>query len=65
MPQVQITMLQGRSTDQKRKAAQRITEVMRDELGVKPEVLTIAFIEVPRDSYASNGILVSDRTEHS
>ena len=61
MPHVQITMLQGRSTEQKRRAAKRITEVLQEELTVSPEKLTITFVEVPRDSYARGGILVSDR----
>jgi 4-oxalocrotonate tautomerase len=61
MAHVQITMLDGRTTEQKRRAAKRITEVLQDELNVNPAKLTIAFVEVPRDSYASNGTLISDR----
>ncbi len=63
MPHVQITMLAGRSVEQKRRAAQRITEVMREELEVNPAKLSIAFVEVPRESYASNGVLVADKSE--
>jgi 4-oxalocrotonate tautomerase len=54
-------MLDGRTTEQKRRAAKRMTEVLHEELNVNPEKLTIAFVEVPRDSYASNGTLISDR----
>jgi 4-oxalocrotonate tautomerase len=61
MAHVQVTMLQGRTTEQKRRAAKRMTEVLHEELNVNPEKLTIAFVEVPRDSYASNGTLISDR----
>ena len=61
MAHVQITMLDGRTTEQKRRAAKRITEVLCEELNVNPVKLTIAFIEVPRDGYASNGTLISDR----
>jgi 4-oxalocrotonate tautomerase len=61
MPHIQITMLEGRSTDQKRRAAKRITEVLQEELSVTPDKLTIVFVEVPRESYARNGTLVSDR----
>ena len=63
MAHVQITMLAGRTIEQKRRAVKRVTEVLREELNVKPEKLTVAFIEVPRDSYARNGILLSDRTD--
>jgi 4-oxalocrotonate tautomerase family enzyme len=62
MALVQITMLEGRTTDQKRRAVKRVTEVLQEELNVNPERLTITFIELPRDSYARNGTLISDRT---
>jgi 4-oxalocrotonate tautomerase len=61
MAHVQITMLDGRTIEQKRRAAQRLTEVLKEELNVNPEKLTIAFVEVPRHSYARNGTLISDR----
>ena len=63
MAHVQITMLTGRSIEQKRRAVKRISEVMQEELNVKVERLTIVFVEVPRDSYARNGILLADRTD--
>lgn len=61
MAHVQITLLEGRTHEQKRRAVKRITDVLQDELHVNPERLTIAFVEVPRHSYARNGILISDR----
>jgi len=61
MAHVQITLLDGRSTEQKRRAVKRITQVLQEELNVNPEKLTVAFVEVSRDSYARNGILISDR----
>ncbi len=63
MPHVQITMLEGRTTEQKRRAAKRITEVVAEELQVGPEKLTITFVEVPRENWSSGGVLVCDRTE--
>jgi len=62
MAHVQITMLEGRTIEQKRRAVKRITEVLKEELNVNPEKMTIAFVEVPRHSYARNGTLISDRT---
>jgi 4-oxalocrotonate tautomerase family enzyme len=61
MAHVQVTMLEGRSVEQKRRAVKRITEVLKEELNVNPEKLTIAFVEVARHSYARNGTLISDR----
>jgi 4-oxalocrotonate tautomerase len=63
MAHVQITLLEGRTVEQKRRAIKRITDAMHEELNVKAEKLTIAFIEVPRHSYARNGTLLSDRTD--
>jgi 4-oxalocrotonate tautomerase family enzyme len=65
MAHVQVTMLEGRTHEQKRRAVKRITEVMQEELYVNPEKLTIAFVEVRRDSYARNGILIADREAHN
>ena len=47
MAHVQITMLEGRTIEQKRRAVKRITEVMKEEFNVNPEKMTIAIIEVP------------------
>jgi 4-oxalocrotonate tautomerase family enzyme len=63
MAHVQITLLEGRTVEQKRRAVKRITEVLHEELNVKAEKLTIAFVEVPRHSYARNGTLLSDRAD--
>jgi len=63
MAHVQITLLEGRSIEQKRRAVKRITDALEDELKVKPEKLTIVFVEVPRHSYARNGVLIGDRTD--
>ena len=64
MAHVQITLLEGRSQEQKRRAVKRITEAMQEELHVNPEKLTIAFVEVSRHSYARNGMLIADRESH-
>ena len=63
MAHVQITLLEGRTMEQKRRAVKRITEALHEELNVKSEKLTIAFLEVSRNSYARNGTLLSDRTD--
>jgi 4-oxalocrotonate tautomerase family enzyme len=63
MAHVQITMLVGRTTDQKRRAVKRVTDVLREELNVTPDKLTISFVEVSRDSYARDGVLLSDRSD--
>ena len=61
MPMVQITMLEGRSTAQKRKLAQRITDVLVEEAGARREAIIVAFHEVSKESYASGGVLMIDK----
>ncbi len=61
MPLIQITMLQGRTVDQKRKIAQRITDAMVEEAGARREAIMVAFHEVSKESYASGGVLLVDK----
>src|SRR5579862_2282791 len=61
MPQVQITMLVGRTLEQKRRVAQRITEVLVEDAGASREAISISFVEVPKENYASAGVLVVDK----
>ena len=63
MPLVQITMLQGRTADQKRKIAKRVTDVMVEEAGAKREAIVVAFVEVSKESYASGGELMADKVK--
>ncbi|MGD0908693.1 MAG: 2-hydroxymuconate tautomerase [Candidatus Acidiferrales bacterium] len=65
MPDVHITMLEGRSVDQKRKLAERITQVLVEEAGAKPESTHIVFIEVPHTNFAVSGGLIADRKKTS
>lgn len=60
MPMVQITMLAGRTADQKRKLAKRITDALVEEAGTRREAVVIAFHEVSKESYAHGGELLSE-----
>lgn len=61
MPLIQITMLQGRTADQKRKIAKRVTDALVEEAGAKRERIIVAFHEVSKESYASGGELMIDK----
>jgi 4-oxalocrotonate tautomerase len=61
MPHVEITLLKGRTLEQKRKVAARVTDVLQEEAGAKREDTTVAFVEVDRESFAHGGLLVADR----
>ncbi|HEX3094059.1 MAG TPA: 2-hydroxymuconate tautomerase [Candidatus Angelobacter sp.] len=61
MPLVQITLLKGRTVEQKRKVAERITQAMVEEAKAVKEAVIVTFIEVTREDYASGGVLMADR----
>jgi 4-oxalocrotonate tautomerase len=61
MPHVEITLVKGRTAEQKRKAAEKITQIIVEDIGARREDTTVAFIEVEKDSFAHAGLLVVDR----
>lgn len=65
MPIVQITLLSGRTTDQKRRIAERITDVMAEEANAPRDGVIVTFVDVANDSYARGGVTMKDRQEQS
>jgi len=61
MPHVQITMLKGRTIEQKRKIAQRVTDAIAEEGKTAKEGVIITILEVDREDYAHGGVLMADR----
>lgn len=61
MPLIQVTMLKGRTVEQKRKVAERITQVMVEDAKAAKEAVVVTFIEVTSEDYASAGVLVADK----
>ncbi len=61
MPLIQITLLKGRTTEQKRKIAERITNVMVEEAKTPREGVVVTFVDVEHDSYARGGVLMVDK----
>jgi 4-oxalocrotonate tautomerase len=61
MPSIQITMLKGRTIEQKRKLVERMTDVMAEEAKTPKEGVVVTIIEVEREDYARGGVLMADR----
>ena len=61
MPLIQVTMLKGRSIDQKRKVAERITQAMVEEAKATKEAVVVTFLEITREDYAHGGVLLADK----
>jgi 4-oxalocrotonate tautomerase len=61
MPCIQITMLKGRTIEQKRKLVERVTDAMAEEAKTPKEGVVVTIIEVDREDYARGGVLMADK----
>ena len=61
MPHIQITLLEGRSPEQKRRIARRLTDVIVEEAGTTADAVSIAFVEVALSDFARAGVLNLDK----
>lgn len=61
MPHVQITWVEGRSAEQKRKVVERVTQALVEEGRAKLVNVHVAFLDVPASNYAEGGVLVADQ----
>ncbi len=61
MPHMQVTLVKGRTTEQKRRIAQRLTEVLSEEAQVDPKYISLSLLEVEANGFAEGGELVVDR----
>lgn len=59
MPFIQITMLEGRSVEQKHDLMRRLTEATAEALGGDPERIRVAIYEVDKDEWAIGGVPMS------
>ncbi len=64
MPHVQITWVTGRTPEQKRKLAERVTQALIEDGRAKRENIHVTFVDVPPTDYAEAGVLVADQ-KHS
>ena len=60
MPLYHIEMLEGRSLAQKQKLVAEITRVSVEVLGGEAAAVTIVITDVPRQNWASGGVLWSE-----
>ena len=61
MPSVQITWVAGRSPEQKRKIAERVTQALVEEGKAKRENVHVMFLDLPATDYAEAGVMVADQ----
>jgi 4-oxalocrotonate tautomerase len=61
MPHVQITWVAGRTPEQKRSLAERVTQALVEEGRAKRENIHVTFIDLPPTDYAEAGVTVADQ----
>jgi 4-oxalocrotonate tautomerase len=59
MPLIQVTMLEGRTVEQKHDLMRRLTEAAAEILGDDPQRIRVAIYEVSGDEWAIGGEPVS------
>lgn len=61
MPIIQFNLLEGRSVEQKRELAKRVTQAVVEVLGCKPEVVRILVHQVTADDFSVGGVTAAER----
>lgn len=61
MPFVQIDMIEGRSVEQKRELAKRVTAVIAETANCPPEAVMIVIRDAAKENIAKAGVLMSDK----
>ena len=61
MPVVNIKIREGRSVEQKRALAKKVTEALVESIGARPEAVTISIEDIKRENMASGGVLYTDK----
>jgi 4-oxalocrotonate tautomerase len=61
MPFIQITMLAGRSPQEKKALLETITAAARDSIGAPVESIRVWIVETQPDGFMAGGILAADR----
>lgn len=60
MPIVQIHLLEGRNTEQKRAIVKKVTDAICETAQVPPEKVRIILSDMPHTDYAIGGVLTID-----
>ena len=61
MPIIRVEMLPGRTHAQKAELARVITEAVVTIAHTTPEATTIIFEDIPKENWATGGVLESDK----
>ena len=60
MPVVTIELIEGRTVDQKREMAKKITDIIKEVAKVKEDAVEIIFHDMKKENYSKAGKLALD-----
>lgn len=61
MPLIQVTMLEGRSPEQKRALLDALTDAAHESIDAPREAIRVWLTEVKPDAFMAGGVLAADR----
>ena len=61
MPFINVKMIEGRTTDQKRELAKALTDAIVEICGAKREGTTVVIEDLAKEDWAVGGVTVADR----
>jgi 4-oxalocrotonate tautomerase len=61
MPLAQISMLEGRTEDQKRAVIEKVTQALVEAVGAPIETVRVVINEVPKTNWGIAGVSAKDR----
>jgi 4-oxalocrotonate tautomerase len=61
MPILEVKILEGRTTEQKKQMVMGLTDVLVNTINTTSKDVRIHIVEMPKDSYAIAGQLISDK----
>lgn len=59
MPFIQVTLMEGRTVEQKHELMKRLTDATAEVLGGDPQRIRVALYEVNKDEWAIGGVPMS------
>jgi len=60
MPLIQVTMIEGRTADQKRALLEALTQAVQDTIGASLDSIRVWITDVPSEQFMSAGALAAD-----
>lgn len=61
MPIVQVEILEGRSIEQKRKLAEKVTDAVVESINCPRDAVSVIIREMKKDNYSIGGTLWTDK----